>query len=513
MLLNINQPYLWLPVAKSAEEKKLHFYVGGEKVQEVDIRLGKTDCDFYACMDVQSYMGQKMNIEGASVELLQGVFCYGEKPQNVYPFRPRLHFSPDVGWHNDPNGMVYADGWYHLYYQWNPYGTTWGNMHWGHVRSRDLYHWEHRPTALFPNGTGTMYSGCAIADTENLLGYGKDALLFYYTAAGGRNDWSKEEGNRFTQRLAYSTDGGETLHHSDKFFMPFIVNENRDPKIFYHEPSKAYIMTLYLDENDFAIYRSENLTDWEETQRFTKSGMWECPDLFELEVKNAPGEKKWVFWSADGYYVVGEFDGYTFTGESKRQYAYSADLAYAAQTFSGTPGRVISMAWVRMINDRGNYRGVMSLPTELSLIKEGDDYRMSFAPARELEELKGAESFLEGDSFCPEGKAVQLVISAKGETRGSWELLIGKKAVRMDFSEGILSVVDTDTHQYSMRARFNASKPGEIRMIVDQEIIEFFAEDGKIYGMAEMEENILGMTWQMKKSRSLEATCRWCAFE
>lgn len=512
MFIKIEKPYLWLPVTEEAEERKLHFYIDEKKIQEIDIHLGRTQCDFYSCMDVSPYVGQTIKVEGASRELLQGIFCYGEKPQNVYPFRPQLHFSPQVGWHNDPNGMVYADGVYHLYYQWNPYGTTWGNMHWGHAVSTDLYHWEDRTTALVPNETGTMYSGCAIRDEENLLGYGEDALLFYYTAAGGRNEWSKEKGNLFTQRLAYSVDGGETLVHSDKFFMPFIVNENRDPKIFYHKESSAYIMALYLDENDFAIYRSQNLVDWEETQRFTKSGMWECPDLFQLDVKNAPGEKKWVFWSADGYYVTGEFDGYTFTCDSKRKCAYSADLAYAAQTFSGTPGRVISMAWVRMKNNRGNYRGLMSLPTELSLKKEGNEYRMCFEPAREIRELEEAFQPLPETEFCPDGKAVQLVLSTKGETRGSWELLLGKNLIRIDFSEGLISIVDSNAHQYYARAGFDAQEAQEIRMIIDQELIEFFAGDGEIYGMAEMEENVLGMNWQLKKSRSLEADCKYSFF-
>lgn len=344
MILNVEKPYIWLPVSKNAPERKLHFYIEGKKIQEIDIHLGKTDCEFYGCWDASAFLGKDLQVEGADKELLEGIFCYGKPYDNVYPYRPKLHAAPATGWHNDPNGMVYADGFYHLYYQWNPYGSMWGNMQWGHVKSKDLYHWEQEGLAIAPDETGTVYSGCGIQDKDNLTGYGEGTLLYFYTAAGGRNQWSVDAGNLFTQRLAYSTDGGKTLQRSEKFCMPHIVNENRDPKVFYHKESKAFIMVLYLDGYDFAVYRSTDLLNWEETQRISEPGMWECPDLLELEVKNAPGEKRWVFWSADGYYMTGEFDGYKFKPDGCRKSGYSSVLPYAAQTFSGVDDRVISMA-------------------------------------------------------------------------------------------------------------------------------------------------------------------------
>lgn len=528
MLLKIKEPYLWLPVEENAQEYKLHFYIEKEKIQEIDIHLGKTDFDFYACLDVSEYLNKSIEIEGAPENLLQGIFCAEEKPQRCYPFRPKIHFAPEVGWHNDPNGMIYDNGQYHLYYQWNPYGTIWGNMHWGHAKSKDMFHWEQRPMALAPNDTGTMYSGCAIRDYENHLGYGKDAVLFYYTAAGGKNEWSEKKGSLFTQRLAYSVDDGETLLCSDKFFMPHIINENRDPKVFYHEPSKAYIMVLYLDGNEFAIYRSENLIDWEETQRFEETGMWECPDLFELEVKNSSEEKLWVFWSADGYYVTGKFDGYKFKPIGRRKCGYSSQLPYAAQTFSGINDRVVSMAWVRLQNARGNYRGVMSLPTELSLLKEGTDYRICFSPARELNHMENEYiqlfqdldssvpgntdvwKSLDSDRILPSGEAVEILLQTDGNTEGEWILKLGKNMVQLDFSEGLISVVDTETHQYQTRATFCPKQPQKIQIIIDQEILEIFADNGKIYGMAEMEENILGMEWKAGISKGLKVSCKWC---
>lgn len=158
MRLHISAPYLWLPVEKTNPQVKLHFYLDGKKVQEVDIRLGKPGRGFYACADVSAWIGKELAMEGdVQAELMEGIFCYEEKAQHVYPFRPKLHFAPEFGWNNDPNGLVYADGWYHLYYQANPYDVEWGNMHWGHAVSRDLLHWEHRPAVLAPDEYGTVF--------------------------------------------------------------------------------------------------------------------------------------------------------------------------------------------------------------------------------------------------------------------------------------------------------------------------------------------------------------------
>lgn len=508
MILKITKPYLLFPVTEAAEKTKLHFYIEGKKVQEIDVRIGKGSCDFYTFWDVSPYLGKEMTVECLSDDVSAQINLSDEKPRTDYPFRPKLHACPQWGWNNDPNGMVYADGVYHLYFQWNPYGTTWGNMHWCHVTSRDLYHWEYQGEALAPDEKGTMYSGCAVQDTDNLLGYGKDALLFYYTAAGGRNQWSADAGNLFTQRLAYSVDGGKTLEFSDKFLMPHVVNENRDPKIFFHKESGGYVMALYLDGNEFALYRSANLKDWQETQRITVPGMWECPDLYELEVKNVPGEKKWVFWSADGYYLTGEFDGYTFTPESGRKMAYSSQLPYAAQTFWGISGRVVSMAWLRMKNNRGNYRGLMSLPTELSLVKEKGEYRMRFEPARELEDFAGEWQELSAESFSPEGKAAEFVLSTQGNDSGCWEMMIGTILIAVDGYEGIFSISDTVSRTYYVRASFDVKKEQKLRMVLDQEVIEFFGENGTIYGIAEMPENILGMEWQIKEACGVKAVFR-----
>lgn len=496
MVLHITEPYLWLPIDKKKSEVTLHFYCRREKFQEITMQLGGTDCDFYTTMDVSRYLGQKIEIDGEIPEdMLSPIFCSKEDVQHVYPFRPQIHFTPKIGWHNDPNGLVYADGVYHLYYQWNPYGVIWGNMHWGHAVSKDMITWEHRSMALEPDQYGTVYSGCGWQDKENAAGFGEDTLLFFYTAAGGSSRWSLEAGNRHTQRLAISTDGGETLQRIDGAVIPHIAGDNRDPKVFYHKESAAYIMALYLDGNEFAIFRSANLLHWEETQRFTAESMWECPDLFALPVDYAAGEKKWVFWSADGYYLIGDFDGYRFTPKAEVQSAYSTALPYAAQTYAGVEGRTISVSWLRLKNDRGNYRGAMSLPMELSLWKKDGRCQLRFHLPKEflacrqlccapVEGVKRFETELKG-------RAAELLLCWNTQESGITKLWIGCTEITADFGEGCLTFTNPQIEAETIVVPFDQKVTLTLDLIIDQEIIEFLGNDGAIYGAVETEENIL----------------------
>lgn len=496
MKLKITQPYLWLPVKKDAQSMRLHFWVEGKKIDEADICLGGADCDFYACREVEAYLGCEMVIDGADDSCLTAIFCHGERPQNVYPFRPQIHFAPPVGWHNDPNGLVYQEGCYQLYYQHNPYGTGWGNMQWGHSVSRDLIHWEHLPVAMRPDETGTVYSGCGMLDERDLTGHGEGAMLFYYTAAGGRNEWSRSAGNKFTQRLAWTADGGRTLVRDDRFVMEHIAGENRDPKIFYHEESGAYVMALYLDGNEFALYRSQDLLHWEETQRMEYPGMWECPDLFRLPVEDGDGESRWIFWSADGYYLTGSFDGYRFQPDSEVIKGYATPLPYAAQTYSNTGARVISVAWLRMKNTRGNYCGLMSMPCELSLKRRPEGPRIAFAPVRELQSAAGAEEALpEGcrmQRISLDNQAAMIRLEWKKPGRGQTRVRIRDVEMVADFTVGTLDFVRTADGANLSHVTLAQAENYAVELLIDQEVLEFFAEDKTVYGALELGENVLG---------------------
>ncbi|MDO5425584.1 MAG: glycoside hydrolase family 32 protein [Eubacteriales bacterium] len=503
MNLKITSLYLWIPIDQTAEETKLEFYHNGKKVQELDAYLGKADCGFYTAWNAEKFLGEELEIRSDTPEKqLKYLFCWDEKPQNVYPFRPKLHFTPYLGWQNDPNGLIYANGLYHLYYQWNPYGVHWGNMHWGHAVSTDLIHWHPESVALEPDETGSAYSGCALQDFSNTAGFGKDALLFFYTAAGGRNKWSQEAGNRFTQRLAYSTDGGRTLQKSDRILLDFLVTENRDPKVFYHPESQAYILILYLEGFEFALYRSNDLFHWEETQRLTVDGMWECPNLERLPVEGT-SEEKWVFWSADGYYQVGTFDGWHFQAETERKSAYFTKLRYAAQSFAGTPGRVVTMGWMRLKNTRGHYCGAMSLPTELSLVKNGD-YQIRLWPAREVLALAGEPHPLatSAATLSPDGAPVMLDLEWSADASGIAAIRMGKVFAMADLDRNVL-------HLNEYKYAYDGSGGLNLKIIIDQEIVELFGNDGTIYGAYELGENVLGNEIQT----DLAGPCRkatWC---
>lgn len=496
MVLKITKPYLWLPVKKDAQSVRLHFWVDGKKIDEADICLGGADCDFYAYRETEEYLGKELVIDGADDALLAAVFCYGERPQNVYPFRPQIHFAPPVGWHNDPNGLVCADGLYHLYYQYNPYGTGWGNMQWGHSVSRDLVHWEHLPVAMRPDETGTVYSGCGLLDERALTGHGKGVMLFYYTAAGGRNEWSRSAGNRFTQRLAWTADGGRTLVRDERFLMEHIAGENRDPKIFYHQESGAYVMVLYLDGNEFAVYRSEDLLHWEETQRMEYPGMWECPDLFALPAGDGGEERRWVFWSADGYYLTGSFDGYRFCPDGGVQKGYATPLPYAAQTYSNTGERVISVAWLRMKNTRGNYCGLMGIPCELSLRRRPDGLRLAFEPVRELWDAAEPEVFLpkgcKMQRIPLQNQAAALRLVWKVPGRGQTRVRVRDVEMTADFGAGTLEFARTADGARLSHVTLARAEEYRVELLIDQEVLEFFAEDGTVYGALELGENVLG---------------------
>ncbi len=469
MMLPVAARFLWLPINRNSSVVKLHFLSGGTKFQEIDLPLNPERPEYYAAMDLRKYVGSLVEISGNLPDgMLTELRFHDMQPDTGYPYRPQIHFTAPSGWINDPNGMVYADGIWHLYHQWNPYGTEWGNMHWGHAVSRDLITWEHKGIVMEPDEFGTAFSGCGWQDHADAAGFGKDTLLFFYTASGGCNQWSVDAGNQYTQRLAVSTDNGETLQKKG-LILDHIKGGNRDPKVFYHQDSKAYIMVLFLDDYDFAVFRSQDLIHWKESQRFSAPEMRECPDLFELQAENEPGQKKWVFWSADGYYLIGLFDGYRFLPETEVLTAYDTNMAYAAQTFAGVENRVISVAWLRTGNDRGNFRGMMSVPSELSLVKQTDGYRIRFRPVREIRDRLSLcnEYTSESDGIIIRLSGKPVALKTRWQPGQTKEITAGGKTICIQ------------------------AKNDEVLFIIDHGMIEYWAEDGVVYGCVEVDEKVL----------------------
>lgn len=396
--------------------------------------------------------------------------------------RPSIHFTPETGWMNDPNGLVYADGYYHLYFQHNPFDIRWENMSWGHARSRDLLHWEQSADVLFPDENGTMFSGSGIVNEKGLLGLPPEALLFFYTAAGDTIPWNR--GKEASQHVAYSLDGGMTLHKTKLGTLDTVEHENRDPKVFWHEESSAYIMVLWLDKNDFGIFRSADLEHWTQSDRITLEQAWECPDLMCL--KDTDGRKHWMFFSADGFYFWGEFDGYRFKTDGVRHEAYINHVPYAAQTYSGVCDRTISIPWLRISNRGRDYMGAMGLPREFDVCEIEGEKLLRQLPVREFERAKHRIDFdQENDTDevryrKKQPGAVELQVQRKKEQRQiAWEI------------NGMVLSYDADTGRFCVgEEEFVIRKNvGDFSFLLDDVILEVTAGYGTIIGVFELPQN------------------------
>ncbi|MFH1268174.1 MAG: glycoside hydrolase family 32 protein [Planctomycetota bacterium] len=304
-------------------------------------------------------------------------------------YRPQFHFSPKKNWTNDPNGLVYYDGEYHMFFQHNPSGINWGNMTWGHAISTDLVHWTQLDHAIEPDALGTIFSGSAVVDNANTAGWQtgtEKVLVAIYTSAGSHATPPVP----FTQSVAYSNDRGRTWTKYEKNpVLGHIVGANRDPKVVWHEPTKKWIMALFLDKNDFALFGSPNLKEWTRLCDVPLPDTGECPDFFELPVDGDPNNTTWVFWGANGNYLLGSFDGQEFKPESAVLRSEWGANCYAAQTWSDIPpsdGRRLQIAWMA----GGQYPGMpfnqqMSFPRVLSLRTTPEGARLYREPVKEIE--------------------------------------------------------------------------------------------------------------------------------
>ena len=407
----VERSFLLLPVKTGNPKKWVRLEVDGKIVREFDIELADEiqDSDkghsFYATVEIAPWQGKDITIAVERVREDLPIFDsfmvsdWSEEPFAMNynePLRPQYHFSAQRGWINDPNGLMYYDGLYHLFAQHNPYGTQWGNMTWLHATSSDLLHWKELPPAIHPDELGTMFSGSGVVDHANTSGFqsgDEKPLVLIYTAAGGTNRLSK--GKPFTQGIAYSTDAGKTWKkYEGNPVLEHIEGGNRDPKVFWHEPSKQWVMALYLDREDYALFGSPNLKQWEKLCDIRNLGCSECPDMFELAVDGDANNKKWVFWGGNGVYLIGSFDGKNFVPESKPLKAKYGGFDYAAQTWSDMPdGRRMQISWMNSSSSNVVFPGMpfnhqFTLPRELTLRTTQNGVRLCMEPAREVETLR-----------------------------------------------------------------------------------------------------------------------------
>ncbi len=389
----IDHRFLNIPIKNGGTSRKMRILIDGKLHSENDVELADGPADWWAAFEVTHWKSHKVEIQvdqlpGESLGLssiAQSNSPRGNDPPYAEPLRGQFHFSPRRGWNNDPNGLVFYNNEYHMFFQHNPFGWGWGNMHWGHAVSKDLVHWEELPDALEPDKFGPMFSGSAVVDRQNTSGFGKPGhppLVLLYTAAGDPT----------VQCLAYSTDGRTFTKFSANPVIPQVTSGNRDPKVIWDAVTKQWVMALYVELNGLHtihFYRSANLTHWDLMSHI--DGFFECPDLFELPVDGDKSIRKWVLTAASSEYVVGTFDGTRFTPETPKLPGHQGSGFYAAQTFSDIPvtdGRRIQIGWFQTETKGMPFNQSMSIPLELKLLQTMIGPRLSWNPVKELEALR-----------------------------------------------------------------------------------------------------------------------------
>ena len=441
----VDSTHLLVPVSNAGKRLLLGIYDGDTFVQNFSVALPKEGAPCWMAAYPLAHFGlagKNITIKPADVEKVDETYrsAFGEircgdgfpgQEANDYakPYRNQFHVSTRRGWNNDPNGMVYHDGKYHLYYQHNPFGIRWGNMHWGHFESSDLVHWEEKPIALYQRTVrDAMFSGGGFVDFNNSAGLGKNTLFAAFTSTGRG------------ECLAYSKDGGLTFTELPE--NPVVEHKGRDPKIIWYAPEKKWVMAVYdvsecaetkaipvdaKDRHKFAncaFYESKDLRKWTRTGAFTDSdrhACHECPELFQLSCE---GKTKWIYYAASNRYFIGDFNGKTFIKESGPHGSRHGSF-YAAQTFSDVPdGRRIQIGWVRtaLYVDRFPDQIVnqsFTLPHEMTLVNRPDGLRVAFNPVKEVENLRDKQ--LKGLDDC-KGELTEVVVEF--EEGGLHELVI-----------------------------------------------------------------------------------------
>ena len=328
--------YVLLPVQESSDDAKINVLVDGNIAETIYVRLAKSKTDYTVPFDLTPYQGHEVifdvvipqsrgSVREAKDDACWKGICLTDTfdTANREKYRPAFHHTPLYGWMNDPNGMFYKDGKWHLYYQYNPYGSKWQNMTWGHSVSTDLVHWQHLPLAIKPNGLGSVFSGSCAVDSENTAGFGKDAVVAMYTSAGTSQ----------MQSLASSNDGGATFAIYPGNPIVTLESEARDPKVFWNDHTGEWNLVLaHALDHEMLFFTSPDMKDWQLQSSFGKGlgaqgGVWECPDMFELPVEGTD-ETKWVllcninpdgpFGGSGTQYFVGDFDGKTFNADTDK---------------------------------------------------------------------------------------------------------------------------------------------------------------------------------------------------
>lgn len=517
--LRIDQSFLLFPINNESLSRRVRVVKNGRVLRSFTASLG-LPAQWWAHLDVSAWSGQTLTLSlepddspptwlgtvlgrGASEsnagELVAAIRTSAEiwSPETLYkePLRPAFHFTSKRGWINDPNGLMYYAGKYHLFFQHNPYGVRLGNMHWGHAVSTDLVHWKELPIALYPRGEEDFpFSGSGVVDHENTSGWGnsgRPAMVIAFTSAGRG------------ECIAYSQDEGATWKEFES--NPVIKHNGRDPRLLWHPQTRQWVMAVYSERpgadaatprRGIAFHTSADLKSWRE--RSWIEGYYECPDLFALPVDGDANRTKWVLSCAPGYYCIGEFDGSRFIPEGPRlpgpaggdsnaqgMLAPPFPLLYAAQSFSHHPeGHRVQMAWSRVEAAGAPFTQLMSFPTTLSLRTTSDGVRLCREPVEAIRSLRTHTYDLSATALT----ASALLTELKGD---AWDI---EAVIRVGTVSPLLMSIGGDEYVYHPASQMLSGPKGgmliplsdgrlQLRILVDRTTVEVFGDRGQAYGM------------------------------
>ncbi len=528
--------YIMLPVQEANDDARVNVLVDGKIAETIYVRLASSKTDYTVPFDLTPYKGKNVILD---VVTPQGRSSVREAKEDVCwkgialadkldytdretRFRPLFHHTPEYGWMNDPNGMFYKDGVWHLYYQYNPYGSKWQNMSWGHSTSSDLVNWEHKPVALRPDGLGSIFSGSCVVDTDNTAGMGKDEVIALYTSAGTSQ----------MQSMAHSSDNGITFNVYPANPVITLESEARDPNMFWNERTGEWNLVLaHALDHEMLFFTSPDLKEWTLQSAFGKGigaqdGVWECPDLFELPVEGTD-EKKWVlicninpggpFGGSAVQYFVGDWDGRKFTADTlpdgsipTKWLDYGKDN-YALVSWSGAPdGRRTAIGWMSNWQYAADvptmqYRSANTLPREIGLFRgpDGEVYASS-APSPELLGMRGkltesasrinagskARSFRlpeANDGVCEilmdidAAKADNVTLTLSNKAGDEVVMTYDRKASQFSFDRTRSGIVDFSESFPAITVSPTYEKNGKIslRVFIDRSSIELFGNEGR----------------------------------
>jgi len=494
----IEKQYLNFPVKQGTKESLIHFIIDGKIVREFKISLAIGEPDFWVFLDVSEFKSKKATFQikkenEAFDKIYQADSYPGE--ENLYKehLRPQFHFSTRRGWNNDPNGLVYHDGEYHMFYQHNPFGWSYGsdaNKAWGHAISKDLIHWEELSDAIHPDNLGGIYSGSAVVDKLNTTSFqtgDEKPIVCIYTSAGGNSPWSK--GKSFTQSIAFSNDKGRTfLKYNGNPVQKHIRLSNRDPKVIWYAPNNQWVIVLYLDKDEMGFFTSKDLKSWQLESKYKREGLHECPELFQLAIDGNEKNKKWILYAGNGRYDIGQFDGKKFIPETKGISFNYGNGFYASQTFNNIPeedGRRIQIAWGGSPMPNMAFNQQMLFPVELTLRSTEEGLLMFAQPINEIKKIYGRSWVYQNrlieegqHSFMEEKHEDSLFdITAEFEI-GSAErfgLIINNIPIMYEIKEQKLYCQKRYASLKQIKGKI------KFRILVDRTTLEIFANNGQIY--------------------------------